>query len=154
TTYYYTLAARNAGGESAPSAEVAATPVGPPGAPADLHALPGDGRITVRWRPVPTAERYRVMRSTTPSGPYTALSHPVETEFLDISVSNGTTYFYVVRATNEGGKGPYSSEVQATPVAPPTVPTGLAAVPGNGTVALTWNAVPDATSYAVYRAPG
>lgn len=154
TTYYYTLAARNAGGESAPSAEVPATPVGPPGAPADVEAVPGDARVSLRWRPVPTAERYRVMRATTPSGPYTAVSHPAENEFLDTGVSNGVTYYYVVRAANEGGKSGYSPEVSATPLAPPAVPAGLVAVPGNGTVALTWQTVPDATSYAVYRAPG
>lgn len=154
TTYYYTLAARNAGGESAPSAEVAATPVGPPGSPTDLEATAGNGRISLRWRPVPTAERYRVMRSTTPSGPYTAISHPAEAEFLDTGVSNGVAYYYVVRATNEGGKGGYSPEVHATPVTVPAVPAGLAAVPGNGSVALTWQIVPDASSYAVYRAPG
>src|SRR5204862_5705310 len=76
TTYYYTVAARNAGGESAPSAEIAATPVGPPGAPTEVEAAAGNGSVTLRWRPVATAERYRVMRSTTPSGPYTAIAHP------------------------------------------------------------------------------
>src|SRR4030095_7862330 len=142
------------GGGRAPPRGAPATPVGPPGAPAEVDAIPGNGRVSVRWRPVATPERYRVMRSTTPRGPDTAVAHPMETEFIDTGVSNGTTYFYVVRATNEGGKGPYSSEVQATPVAPPAVPTGVAAVPGNGTVALTWNIVPDATGYTVYRAPG
>lgn len=152
TAYFYTLAARNGGGESAPSGEVTATPVGPPGAPADLEALPGNGRISLRWRSVPNADRYRVMRSTTPSGPYSAIANPSETGFVDDGVANGTVYFYVVRAMNEGGKGPYSSEVKAAPLAPPPAPEGLAATPGNGSVSLSWSPVPDATGYALLRA--
>ncbi|MBV8878992.1 MAG: hypothetical protein JOZ69_20550, partial [Myxococcales bacterium] len=152
STYYYTLAAKNEGGVSAPCEEVAATPVGPPGAPGELEAIPGNGKVSLRWRGVPNASRYRVMRSTTPSGPYTAVSNPTETEYLDAGITNGMTYYYVIRATNDGGKGPYSPEVKATPVAPPAAPSKLTAVPGNGSVALTWSEVAGATSYALYRA--
>jgi fibronectin type 3 domain-containing protein len=154
TTYFYTVAARNAGGESAPSDEVAATPVGPPPAPLDLEAAPGNTCVSLRWRPAANAERYRVMRSGTPGGPYAAIGNPEDPSYVDTDVANGTAYYYVVRATNEGGKGPYSSEATATPVAPPAAPTGLLVTPGNGTIALTWNAVPEATSYTVLRAPG
>jgi fibronectin type 3 domain-containing protein len=152
TTYYYILAAKNAGGESAPSAEAAATPLGPPGAPTEVEAAPGNASIALRWRPVANTERYRVMRSTTPGGPYTAIANPAESSYLDSGVANGTTYCYVVRAMNEGGKGAYSPEVRATPVATPSAPAGLVATPANGSVALTWAAVADATSYAVHRA--
>ncbi len=152
TTYHYTLAAKNGGGESAPSAEVTATPVGPPGVPVDLEAATGNGRNMLRWRPVPTAERYQVMRSTTPSGPYSAIGTPAETSYIDTGVATGTTYFYVVRAMNEGGKGSYSAEAQATPVAPPAMPEGLVVTGGNGLISLTWSAVPGATSYTVHRA--
>lgn len=38
-----------------------------------------------------------------------------------------------------------------TPTSPPPVPTGLAATPGNGQVALTWNTSSGATSYTVKR---
>lgn len=152
TTYYYTLAAKNGGGESAPSAEASATPVGPPAAPSEVEAAPGNGHVSLRWRPVPNAERYRVMRSTTPSGPYTAIANPSETAFVDDGIANGVTYCYVVRAMNEGGKGPHSAEVQATPVAPPSAPQGLSVDAGNGTLALRWTAVPGAASYTVHRA--
>jgi fibronectin type 3 domain-containing protein len=151
-TYYYTLAAKNAGGESGPSAEVSATPVGPPGAPVDLEAAAGNGKVTLRWRPVATADGYRVMRSTTPSGPYSSIANPVETGFIDTGVATGTEYYYVVRAANGGGKGPYSPEVKAVPVAPPATPQGLAVTGGNGILSLTWTEVPGATSYTLHRA--
>ena len=154
TTYYYTIAAKNEGGVSAPSAEVPATPVGLPGAPPEIEAVPGNGKVSLRWRPVPNAERYRVMRSTTPSGPYTAIANPEETEYLDAGILNGMTYYYVIRALNEGGKGPYSPEVKATPVAPPAAPQTVTASPGSGCVSLAWTEVAGATSYAVHRAPG
>jgi fibronectin type 3 domain-containing protein len=44
--------------------------------------------------------------------------------------------------------------VQATPTAPPKVPVGLAAVPGHGSITLTWSPVPGATAYHVKRAAG
>lgn len=152
TTYYYTLAAKNDGGLSAPGPEVSATPVGTPGAPAEVEAVAGNGKVSLRWRPVANATRYGVMRSSTPSGPYTAISNPEETEYLDAGITNGMTYCYVIRAMNDGGKGPYSPEVRATPVAPPAAPAGLTASACNGSVALRWPEVSGATSYAVHRA--
>src|SRR4029078_6433755 len=83
TTYYYTVAAKNAGGESAPSDEIAATPVGPPPAPLDVWAAPGTTCVSLRWRPAANAERYRVMRSATPGGPYAAIGNPEEPSFVD-----------------------------------------------------------------------
>jgi len=151
-TYYYILSARNEGGQSAAGPEVSATPVGAPGAPSEAEAAAGNGKVSLRWRPVPNAARYRVMRSTTPSGPYTAIANPAETEYLDAGITNGMTYYYVVRAMNDGGKGPYSPEVKATPVAPPAAPASLTASPANGSVSLSWPDVAGATGYAVYRA--
>ncbi|HLY07811.1 MAG TPA: hypothetical protein VKW04_00775, partial [Planctomycetota bacterium] len=153
TTYYYTLLAKNEGGVSAPCEEVTATPVGQPGAPPEIEATPGNGKVSLRWRPVANAERYRVMRSTTQSGPYTAIANPEETEYLDAGITNGMTYYYVVRAMNDGGKGPYSPEVKATPIAPPPAPGVITVAPGSGCVMLTWPDVPGARSYAVHRAP-
>lgn len=151
-TYYYTLCARNAGGLSAASLEVAATPVGAPGAAGEIEAVPGNGQVALRWRTVPTAERYRVMRSTNSSGPYTAIANPETPEYIDTSAENAVTYYYVIRAMNEGGKGPFSAEVSATPIGPPPIPTELVVTPSNGSVALSWAPVKDANSYTVYRA--
>src|SRR5581483_8382730 len=66
--------------------------------------------------------------------------------------TNGMTYYYVIRAMNEGGNGPYSPEVKATPVAPPAAPPSVTATPGSGCVSLSWPEVAGATSYAVHRA--
>ena len=47
-----------------------------------------------------------------------------ETTFADTSVTNGTTYYYVITAVNTAGSSPNSNEASATPQAP--VPTGKA----------------------------
>ena len=67
----------------------------------------------------------------------------------------GVTYYYVVAATAGATlQSTNSSEVSAAiPAAsvPPTVPAGLAAVAGNGLVALTWNASAGASGYVIAR---
>jgi hypothetical protein len=70
-------------------------------------------------------------------------------------VTNGTTYYYEVVALNGTVTSPASNEVSARPenTSPITVsaPTDLAATPGNGQVALSWNDDGTAVSYEVLR---
>lgn len=153
TTCFYAVSALNAGGESPNSAPASVMPVAPPPAPTDLAATPGHANVALVWNAVPGAPNYRVMRSTTPGGPYTAIASPVEASHLDTGVSNGTTYYYVIRAVNAGGKGPYSEEAQASPVAPPAAPAGLVAAAANSQVMLSWAASARATGYVVKRSP-
>ncbi|HLZ85802.1 MAG TPA: hypothetical protein VKQ52_01125, partial [Puia sp.] len=69
TTYNYVLAAVNAIGEGAASAESNATPaypVAPPAAPAGLAALAGNGMVTLSWNPVAGATSYNIYWGTVP----------------------------------------------------------------------------------------
>ena len=151
-TYYYVVSAVNSGGESAPTSEMAATPMSPPPAPPGGQISPGSGEVALKWDPVSSADSYSIKRSTVPGGPYTTLaSGVVETSYLDSAVSNGAIYYYVVSAANVGGEGYDSTEMSARPVGAPAVPTGLTAVPGNGLVVLNWLPLPGATSYNIKR---
>jgi carboxypeptidase T len=96
----------------------------PPGAPAALTATPGNAQVGLAWTAASGATGYRVHRGTASGGPYTTLpGSPAGTSFTDNGLANGTTYFYVVTATNGVGEGASSNEASATPVAPPTVVT-------------------------------
>ena len=71
------------------------------------------------------------------------------TSYTDLSVTIGTTYYYVITAVNLGGESVSSAVVSATPAL--FAPTGLAAVAGNKQVALSWTAQPNASGYKVLR---
>ena len=56
-------------------------------------------------------------------GPYSLIASGLTaTSFTDTPVTNGTTYFYVVSASNSAGESPNSAQASATPAAPPTAP--------------------------------
>ena len=123
-----------------------------PSVPTGVTATAGNQQVALTWNASSGATSYNVGRATTTGGPYTTISSPTTTSFADSTVTNGTTYYYVVSAANSAGTSANSSQVTATPTAPPAAPTGLTATAGNQQVALTWNASSGATSYNVGRA--
>src|SRR5262249_21002580 len=132
TTYHYVVSAAytggpNAGGASGPSPEATATPVSlTPPAPTGLSAAPCSAKVTLSWNSVSTATSYSVKRATTSGGPYAVLANQAATSYVDGSATNGTTWYYVVSASNAAGEGPNSSQVSASPPgAPPAAPTAL-----------------------------
>jgi fibronectin type 3 domain-containing protein len=157
TPYYYVVTAVNSAGESAASSQATATPTTPvtiPAAPTDLQATAGNTQVSLTWSASAGATSYNVKRSTTSGGPYTKISSPEATSYLDTGLTNGTPYYYVVTAVNSAGESPASSQATATPTAPitiPAAPTDLQATAGNAQVSLTWNASTGATSYNVKR---
>jgi DNA/RNA endonuclease G (NUC1)/fibronectin type 3 domain-containing protein len=157
TTYYYIVTANGPGGESAPSNEASATPLAAPPPPTGLNATPGDSHVLLGWNAAPGATSYTVKRGTAPGGPYgTTFPGLVTTSYDDVTAVNGTTYYYVVTATNGSGESGNSNEVAATPAGALTAPTNLAAMVGDTAVFLNWTGVAGATSYKVKRgtAPG
>lgn len=123
----------------------------PPGAPTGLAATAGNAVVNLSWTTGSGATGYYVKRSTT-TGSETQIASVTATTYADTSVSNGTTYYYVVSAYNSHGASGNSNEVNATPSAPaPAAPTGLSATASNAQVALAWNASTGATSYNVKR---
>ncbi len=116
-----------------------------PAAPVGLVATAGNGQAALTWNASAGATSYTVKRDGV------AIATVTTTNFTDTGLSNGTTYYYVVSAWNAHGESANSSQVSATPIAPPAAPTGLVVTAGNGQAALTWNASAGATSYTVKR---
>jgi fibronectin type 3 domain-containing protein len=146
----------------------AATVPQPPTAPL---AQAGDGVVYLSWS-APSSDggsplqKYKVYRSTTPGGanlskaPLATLSK-TELSYADTAVSNGTTYYYQIVATNALGASAPSAEVSATPSSaqaakPPAAPQSVVATNPPGTVHLQWNPPTNnggapITSYTIYR---
>jgi hypothetical protein len=101
--------------------------VTPPAAPIGVLAIPGNAQVALDWsdNSEPDLHHYDVFRSTVPGGPYTkANAVPLTASaYTDAGRTNGTTYYYVVRAFDQVGNGSASSaQVSAMPVAPPASP--------------------------------
>jgi fibronectin type 3 domain-containing protein len=125
TTYYYKVVAVNAGGESALSTEVSATPqVAIPGVPTGVTGSPGDGEVTISWSTVTGATTYNIYWATstgvtTSSTKITGAVSP----YTHTPLTNDTTYYYKVSAVNAGGESGLSAEVLGLPEAvPPSLP--------------------------------
>jgi hypothetical protein len=100
------------------SASVTITAPSAPAAPSGLVATAGNAQIVLSWNPSSGATSYVIRRSTTSGGPYTTVASGLTaTTYTDAGLANGTTYYYVVAATNAAGTSPNSSQASATPAA-------------------------------------
>jgi fibronectin type 3 domain-containing protein len=122
-TYYYVVTAVDtSSNESDASDEVWATPTDtvPPAVPAGLAATAGNQTVSLNWNNNAESDLagYNVYRSTTSGSGYVKINGPLlsNSDYIDNSVSNGTTYYYVVTAVDtSSNQSGYPSEVSATP---------------------------------------
>jgi outer membrane protein assembly factor BamB len=130
--------------------------------PGGLKATAGNAQVSLSWSPSSgTAPiTYNLWRGTATGGETLLTSGLSATGYVDNGVTNGTTYYYEVTATNVAGTSGFSGEASATPTATATVPgapTGLVAARAvRQGIALTWNAPSSSggsavTSYSVLR---
>lgn len=107
------------GGAPPPGATVPATPQ-------NVVATPGDTLVTLTWDPSPGATGYTIRSATDQGGPYGLVEANFPgTMFIDDTLDNGTTYYWVITAVNAAGESPPAPEVSATPTgtAPPPTTT-------------------------------
>ena len=136
------------------SVEITVTVIGRPGAPGAPTATESSHTLVVSFGAAAAngapVEYYDVYTSGTahqcPASPCTITG-----------LTNGSTYTVDVSATNSAGTGPDSTSVSAEPNAVPDQVTGLVAAPGDGTVALSWQAAQvdgtPVTGYSVEISP-
>jgi hypothetical protein len=163
TQYYWRVKAINIGGESNWSAaRTFTTIIAAPAAP--LLVSPVDEATNVEinptfeWNAVATATEYQLQVApdqnfSPPTVNETGLTTTTHT-YTGTSISNNSTYYWRVRASNSGGNGEWS-EVRkfTTIIARPATPT-LAFPPNNATgqpttLTVEWNAAARAETYHV-----
>jgi fibronectin type 3 domain-containing protein len=153
TTYYYAVAATNAGGTSAQSAGVSATTQSAaPSAPTGVTATAvSSSSITVSWAAVSGATGYVVYGGTS-STSLAQLATATATTYSNTGLTAATTYYYAVAATNAGGTSTRSTVVSAaTQSAAPATPASLTATAASSSsITIKFTAVTGATSYKVY----
>ena len=91
-------------------------PQAPP-APTGLLAVPAKGAIGLEWEPVTNTLSYTIYWSTSPGvSPENgnAIASSATTHIHD-GRDDGTTYYYIVTASGDGGESLPSAEVRATP---------------------------------------
>ena len=113
----------------------------------------GDGKVTLAWS-ANTAWFYSVLRSDKAAGPFDVVAPKVgASSFEDAGLTNGKTYYYVVKGQNGIGESMASAVVPAVPAASPS---NVAAAGSASGVSVRWDAFPGATAYEVRRgtAPG
>ena len=86
-----------------------------PAAPTALTASAADAQVSLTWSASANASGYHVKRGMASGGPYTLVASTASASLNDTSVSNGTTYYYVVTAYNTAGESANSNEAPATP---------------------------------------
>ena len=117
--------------------------------PQNVQAVPGNGQVTLTWDAVENAEDYVVYSYV--DGGYNKLGYSKTNSFTATGLTNGKKYGFIVKAWVNGGWNAWSNDdaVYATPVGGTDV-RNVKAVPGNGQVTLTWDAVENAEDYVVY----
>jgi predicted phage tail protein len=128
--YYFRIRAHNAAGWSPPSTVVSSVPRAVPTAPAAPYATPGDAFVSLIWDSSSSTggaaiDKYEAELSTDQVNWTTPITTTKWNHVEYGGLTNGTTYFFRVRAHNAAGWGPWSTIVSATPRAVPSAPLVL-----------------------------
>lgn len=143
---------------------VAANGTNVPDAASSVSAIAmSNSSIQVDWNDNPSPANnetgFEIYRSTTPGTGYKliAITGADILSYLDQGLAANTKYYYLIRAVNNNGASPNSTEVSATTlfdVNPPTAPANLVATNSSrSSVSLSWDAATDdvgVTKYEVY----
>ena len=101
-----------------------------PAAPTNVAATSGNTQVTLTWTASSGATSYSIFRGTAAGGESATAIKTGQTAspYINTGLTNGTAYYYKIKAVNASGSSGYSSEVNSTPqLTAPTAPTGVAA---------------------------
>lgn len=135
----------------------AATLVGGPAEPASglTATAGGSGAAFLSWDEGANGASYNIFRSQTDGGPYELVASNVAgTEYMDMGLTNGETYYYVVRTVGtEGDEAGDSNQASVVPqLTEPRAPANVWGRRQNGQNIIEWSPSPFADTYTVKRA--
>lgn len=105
-----------------------------------------DGTVTIRWKPVSGAYKYRVFRKTKSAKTWTRLAVISGTAYRDVAPRQNVTYIYTVRCVDK--KGDYTSSYDAKGI---SVTTGSRTIKVGDNVSVVKNQLYGSTAtFAVY----
>ena len=138
----------------------------PPGRPTNVAAVPGDGRVTLKWS-APTyggqVAKWRLRYSIEGNNWTQAFDLMCgekvcpgdTTEYTATGLSNGSRYYFEWYAVSAlGAFGGSTGFVKATPVATPSKPVGVNATPGDGKAVLSWDRMAGVSGWEYRRKAG
>jgi len=103
-------------------------------APTGLAARGSTNQVALAWNPMAGVTGYNLKRAVKSGGPYRVIASGVTgTNYTDVTVADGNTYYYVVSAVWPNGESLNSFEVSAIPVQPSLVANNGFETPGVGT---------------------
>ena len=138
-TYWYVVRAVSTKHKGASGAKVSARPLVPPKTPTSVTALSGNSNVKVSWgNGGGTVQGWRIYRGTTSTvdltTPLTTLKSSARS-FTDKSLTNGTTYYYVVQAYADA----FSAKASPVPGTPIPAPDTVTTVTDDKKVTVSWN---------------
>ena len=161
TYYYWVKAVNSAGSSSFSSYDTGYRKQDSLSAPTNVSATDGTSAksTTISWSAVSGATRYYVYRYTSNnSSSATQIGSSTSTSYTDTTGTAGTTYYYWVKAYNDGLYSLFSSYdtgYRRTPAAALPAPSNLTGtINGFGMVTLIFSRVSGAVSYGIYRSTG
>jgi phospholipase C len=87
--------------------------------PPGLAANASSGQVALTWTALQNSTTFNVLRATQEGGPYTSIATVSTPSYTDSGLTDGTSYYYVVRAHyHDGGRSGNSHESVGTPLAP------------------------------------
>ena len=150
TKYTFVVTAFNEIGAGPPSGASASVLVGAPQSPLNVVASPRDRSVVVSWDgPVSGAATPNTYKVTAVPGGKTCIAAAPVTSCTVSGLFNGTSYTFVVAASNTTGtSSPSQATLSVTPLPVPGSPSNPLATAGPASAVVTWSA-PAAGSSAV-----
>jgi len=163
TTYYYRMRSYNKVDMLSEESEIVfARTKKVPQIPTGIRTLGKQAkRISLSWNPNPEKDirHYIIYRSDDAGKEYKKIGVQPgnKTDFIDIKLPDGRTYYYKIKAVDADGlESALSDTVSATTKALPASPKGIKAEGGEGNVTISWeaNSEADIARHHVYKKKG